>query len=383
MVHYGLLAVYIYDVLLETVSTADDTDRQSFCLQASKNAFGEVMSNMYLHHVGNNTINNIRTHATSMLELLREEVEESIKSASWLSRTDQAVALGKLHTLEAEMGGFDNHWNIAYVNKSHTEIRFQEDFSFLEAVQELYRVFRRELYRLYHIPIERGAFIWTFTVQPYVVNAFHMQSTNIIVLPEAFFQPPFYRADSPEYLNYGSAANSMAHEIFHGLDFTGVLYDARGHLTRPFSDAVKQHLNQTVQCYHNLLSSNFYEEVLIEDTNIAMEIDSSATLNENLADIAGIRHAYRAYQRWVDRHHTEARLPALSLNPSQLFFVSAAQPYCAVIPDLAKIFLMEMDEHLPNGMRINALMMNTPEFAQAFNCSVDSKMVAQETCHIF
>ncbi|XP_045585451.2 uncharacterized protein [Procambarus clarkii] len=383
VLHYGLLAVYIYDVLLETVSASDDTDRQSFCLQATKNVFGEVMSNMYLHHVGNHTINTIRAHTTSILALLREEVEMSIRSSEWLSSEEQLVALSKLHSLHAEVGAFENHWNISYVNESHSKIRFQPGLSFLEAVQEVYRVFRLELYHLYQTPIERRAFIWSFTVQPYIVNAFHMQSTNSIVFPEAFFHPPFYHARGPEYLNYGSAANSMAHEIFHGLDFNGMLYDARGDLTRPFSEAARARLNVTVQCYHDLLSRAFYEEVSVQHANIAMEIDSSATLNENLADIAGIRHAYRAYQKWVERNHIEPRLPAIPLSPSQLFFVSAAQPYCAVIPDVAKIFLMEMDEHLPDGMRINALMMNTPEFAEVFNCSADSRMVASETCHTF
>lgn len=33
--------------------------------------------------------------------------------------------------------------------------------------------------------------------------------------------------------------------------------------------------------------------------------------------------------------------------------------------------------------RINAIMMNTPEFAEVFNCSNNSRMVAHQTCHIF
>ncbi|KAG7161916.1 Neprilysin-2-like 2 [Homarus americanus] len=307
------------------------------------------MSNMYLHYIGNTTVTNIRTHAASMLELLREEVEVSIRSSEWMSKKDKVVALEKLNLLQAEVGAYDRHWNISYVNESHSE-------SLPTKTQP------------YHILVVLTS--WAFTVQPFIVNAFHMQSTNTIVFPEAFFQPPYYLTRGPEYMNYGSAATAMAHEIFHGMDFTG-------------DDKTRQKLNETADCYHNLLAHAFYEVVLVQYTMIAMDIDSSATLNENLADIAGIRHAYRAYQRWVERHYVEPRLPALPLSPEQLFFVSAAQPYCAVIPALAKIFLMELDEHLPNNMRINAVMMNTPEFAQVFNCSQDSRMVAHETCHIF
>ncbi|XP_071521678.1 uncharacterized protein [Panulirus ornatus] len=351
VVHYSLLALYIHDVLMETVSAPEESDRRDFCLQASKNVFGEVMSNMYMHHLGNQTIRNLRTHAASILELLREEVKESVHWALWLNPNDKKEALAKLQTLEAEVATYDNLWNITYINETHAALEFQSNFTFLDTVLELYRVFRIELYRLYPTPIDKVSFIWTLTVQPYIVNAFHMQSTNTIVFPEAFFQDPYYRFQGPEYINYGFAATAMAHEIFHSLDFTGMLFNHRGEMTQPFSEATRNHLNTVVDCYHDLLTHAFYQEVFVEFTKIAMEIDSSATLNENLADIAGIRHAFRAYQRWEELHYVEPHLPAVSLTPHQLFFLSAAQPYCAVIPNLAKIFLMELDEHLPNGIR--------------------------------
>lgn len=383
IVHYAMLILYSYDVLRETIYAPDDMDRADFCLQASKRAFGEVLSNMYLHYVGNETINHIRRHAKDILGLLREEVKSSVEKAPWLSPQDMAAAHDKLRSLEAEIGAYDKHWNLTFVNISHVGINLSEDNSFRDNVLEIYRVLRTELYYLYKEPVDRFSFIWSFTVQPYIVNAFHMHSTNTIVFPEAFFHSPYYTKKGPEYLNYGSAATAMAHEIFHGMDFTGTLFDSHGEMTRPFSNASREHLMSTVRCYHDLLNNAFYEEVAVEDAFIAMEIDSSTTFNENLADIGGIRHSFRAYQTWEKTHYQEPRLPALPLSPHQLFFVSAAQPYCAVIPNLAKILLMELDEHLPNGMRINAMMMNTPEFAQAFQCNKGSRMVANKTCHIF
>ncbi|XP_042882066.1 endothelin-converting enzyme homolog [Penaeus japonicus] len=383
VVHYGMLVLYSFDVLRETIYASDEMDRADFCLQASKRAFGEVLTNMYLHHVGNETINHIRKHTEHILGTLREEVKSSVTNASWLSPEDMNAALDKLLSLEAEIGAYDKHWNLTFVNVSHAGIHLSENNTFRDNVLEIYRVLRTELYYLYKEPVDRFSFIWSFTVQPYIVNAFHMHSTNTIVFPEAFFHAPYYTKKGPEYLNYGSAATAMAHEIFHGIDFTGILFDSRGEMTLPFSNASRDHLQSIVRCYDDLLNKAFYEEVAVEDAFIAMEIDSSTTFNENLADIGGIRHAFRAYQRWERTHYQEPRLPALPLSPHQLFFVSAAQPYCAVIPNLAKILLMELDEHLPNGMRINAMMMNTPEFAKVFQCNKGSRMVANKTCHIF
>ncbi|XP_037773821.1 neprilysin-1-like [Penaeus monodon] len=383
VVHYGMLVLYSYDVLRETIYAPEDMDRADFCLQASKRAFGEALSNMYLHYVGNETIHHIRKHAGDILRMLREEVKSSVEKAPWLSPQDMDAAFDKLQNLEAEIGAYDKHWNLTFVNISHVGIHLSEDNTFRDNVLEIYRVLRTELYYLYKQPVDRYSFIWSFTVQPYIVNAFHMHSTNTIVFPEAFFHTPYYTKKGPEYLNYGSAATAMAHEIFHGIDFTGTLFDSHGEMTRPFSNASREHLKSIVRCYDELLNTAFYEEVAVEDAFIAMEIDSSTTFNENLADIGGIRHSFRAYQRWERSHYQEPRLPALPLSPHQLFFVSAAQPYCAVIPNLAKILLMELDEHLPNGMRINAMMMNTPEFAQVFQCNKGSRMVANKTCHIF
>lgn len=54
--------------------------------------------------------------------------------------------------------------------------------------------------------------------------------------------------------------------------FTGTLFDSHGEMTRPFSNASREHLMSTVRCYHDLLNNAFYEEVAVEDAFIAMEV---------------------------------------------------------------------------------------------------------------
>ncbi|XP_047476356.1 uncharacterized protein LOC125030368 [Penaeus chinensis] len=180
VVHYGMLVLYSFDVLRETIYAPEDMDRADFCLQASKRAFGEVLTNMYLHYVGNETINHIRKHAGDILSTLREEVKSSVEKASWLSPHDTDAAYDKLENLEAEIGAYDKHWNLTFVNISHVGIHLSEDNTFRDNVLEIYRVLRTELYYLYKEPVDRFSFIWSFTVQPYIVNAFHMHSTNTI-----------------------------------------------------------------------------------------------------------------------------------------------------------------------------------------------------------
>ncbi|CAB4016623.1 Endothelin-converting enzyme 1, partial [Paramuricea clavata] len=54
-------------------------------------------------------------------------------------------------------------------------------------------------------------------------------------------------------------------------------------------------------------------------------VNGNVTLSENIADNGGIKYAFRAYQKWRDRHGNEKKLPALSFNNDQLFFISFAQ----------------------------------------------------------
>ncbi|XP_045116012.1 neprilysin-3-like isoform X2 [Portunus trituberculatus] len=383
VIHYALLTLYSYDVLQETVYATEGTNREDFCLQAVKSVFGEVMSNLYLHHIGNDTLENIKTKASSLMDILREEVEESVSGSAWLGQEDKEKVLERLHSMKLKVGAREKHWDIEFVNKSHAELSFPLNGSFLHTVLELYRAFRYQLYQLHHTPMESDDFIWSFTVQPYMVDAFYAVDINSVVFPEAFFHPPFHRHNAPHYINFGSTATSIAHEIFHALDFLGIQFDERGLLTRPFSQAMVERLNITSDCYHNLLTENFFEVRYMHHTLIALEIDEVITKNENIADISGIHTAFKSYRRWEEAQGVEPRLPALPLNPHQLFFVSAAQPYCSVSTMVGNILLMELDEHLPNKLRINGMMKNMPEFSQVFSCPPTSKMFSDQTCHLF
>lgn len=54
-------------------------------------------------------------------------------------------------------------------------------------------------------------------------------------------------------------------------------------------------------------------------------LNGSLTLDENIADIVGIKEAYFAYRRYVDKHGKEPRLPGMEqYNPEQLFFLGYA-----------------------------------------------------------
>lgn len=55
------------------------------------------------------------------------------------------------------------------------------------------------------------------------------------------------------------------------------------------------------------------------------DVNGIQTLDENIADIAGLKESYYAYQRYLDQHGREPKLPGLEqYNQEQLFFLGFA-----------------------------------------------------------
>lgn len=53
------------------------------------------------------------------------------------------------------------------------------------------------------------------------------------------------------------------------------------------------------------------------------------TQGENIADNGGVKESYIAYQRWVEKHGPEPKLPGLDYTPQQMFWIASGQTWCA------------------------------------------------------
>lgn len=75
-------------------------------------------------------------------------------------------------------------------------------------------------------PTERTS--WNIPFGPATVNGFYKPDSNQIYLPAGILHPPFYDPNNPNYLNYGGIGSVIGHEITHGFDNNGRLYDKNG-----------------------------------------------------------------------------------------------------------------------------------------------------------
>lgn len=108
------------------------------------------------------------------------------------------------------------------------------------------------------------------------------------------------------------------------------------------------------------------------------------TLDENIADNAGIRVAYNAYlTKASGEGFVERGLPGLNFTAKQLFWISSASAFCQKINDkFKKVIEGEFlnDEHPPSEVRINAAFANMEEFSDDFQCKIGSRMKPLDRC---
>ncbi|CAB4022954.1 endothelin-converting enzyme 1-like [Paramuricea clavata] len=152
----------------------------------------------------------------------------------------------------------------------------------------------------------------------------------------------------------------VGHEITHGFDKTGSEFDEKGNLRQWWTR--KSHAN-FVKRSTCLIEE--YDKVKI----FGYKVNGSKTLSENIADNGGLKYAFRAYQNWRKINGDEDKLPGLSFNNDQLFFVGFAQLWCSKYTKEFAKTLMDKDVHSLNPVRVRVPVSNFPEFNKAFGCT--------------
>ena len=75
-------------------------------------------------------------------------------------------------------------------------------------------------------PVDKNEWL----MSPQTVNAYYMPPANEIVFPAAILRPPFFDPEADDAANYGGIGMVIGHEIGHGFDDKGALYDGDGAL---------------------------------------------------------------------------------------------------------------------------------------------------------
>jgi len=207
------------------------------------------------------------------------------------------------------------------------------------------------------------------------VNAYYAPSFNQIVFPAGILQPPFFYQGGGNFVNYGAIGAVIAHELTHGFDDQGRMYDGSGRLTHTgwmSAESIKA-FNKTQQCFTKQYG-NF--------EMYGMHVNGKLTLGENIADNGGLSGAFAAYQRHKSAFK-DKRLPGMGLTSEQTFFLSFAQLWCRKArPDITKNQMLT-DPHTPGKYRVIGTLQNSKAFSDAYQCKPKSVMNPDVKCKLW
>ncbi|XP_055336675.1 neprilysin-11-like [Paramacrobiotus metropolitanus] len=307
----------------------------------------------------------LKEKATMMIDDIRQGFLELLNQADWMDQATRERADQKLSTI-IDMVAYPDIFvsNISAVNDEYEDISLGA--TFVESVNQLMNyTFTGDLKRLGDPNIRGDPVVNTGDIT--VVDASYNPIANLMRIPVGILQLPFFNAGSPQYLNYGGIGFVIGHETTHGFDDMGSLYDDQGFRKSWWT-------NETYDTYQKRVDG------IINQYNAYItpygKINGKLTSGENVADNGGLRAAYKGYKRYRERiGQPEPVLPGLEkFTPEQLFFISSANIWCYKgRPEVARSELLT-EVHSPKKFRVNGVVSNMPEFAQAFNCPKNSKM---------
>jgi putative endopeptidase len=329
------------------------------CVQFTDRNLGEALGKAYVAQVFSPVL---KASTQEMVTLIEDAMQQRIQALDWMSDETKQQALAKLHSIRNKIGYPDTWRDYSSVEISRSD--FLGDIARASAFES-----RRDFFKIGQ-PVDRTE--WGMT--PPTVNAYYSAQKNDINFPAGVLQPPLYDAKIDDAPNYGNTGGTIGHELTHGFDDEGSKFDGKGNLKDWWTKDDRQKFDERTKC----VSDQYARYVVVDD----IHINSKLTLGEDVADLGG---EFLAYMAWRAATKDKALQPVESLTPEQRFFVGFAQWACAnERPENQRVNALT-DPHSPPKYRINGVVVNMPEFAQAFSCKQGQAMVkpADQVCKVW
>jgi len=326
--------------------------RDTFCVASTIEQFSDLVSHEW---VMKDFSNAQRELASTLVQWIYQGIGDRIKNVDWLDNTTRSAAMDKWGKIVRNVG-YSNDWLDYTTLKQFVGYPFPD----LQSVNYFMNVANNQLYLQ---PVDRTQ----MPTRDYMIqNAFYNPSTNNINLLGGLMFPPFFDVDAPMMLNLAAYGMVIGHEITHGFDNQGRLFNGTGAYINWWTETSDKEFNQRAQCLIDQYSS-----YTVNTTEGIMRVNGTKTLGENIADHGGINVAYASYQKYAAPANGNL---LKDITNDQLFFLYYAQNWCAETSLAFNLLRLKKDVHSPARWRVNGPLSNKKEFAQAYGCSADSNM---------
>ena len=329
------------------------------CVQYVDYDLGEALGQVYVAKVFSPEL---KAATLDMVKRIEDAMGQRIRALDWMSPETKQQALTKLAGIRNKIG-YPDKW------RDYSSVTIVRD-DFAGNVERAHQFESRRDINKIGKPVDHGE--WDISAP--TVDAYYNPQMNDINFPAGVLQPPLYDPKMDDAPNYGNTGGTIGHELTHGFDDEGSQFDAHGNLKDWWTKEDREKFDARTKCVDDQYSSY----ISVEDVHV----NGKLTLGENVADLGG---EILAYMAWKDATKDKHLQPVDGLTPEQRFFVGFAQWDCANERPEDMRMRAITDPHSPARYRINGVVVNMPEFKEAFQCKDGQPMVkpAANVCRVW
>lgn len=287
----------------------------------------------------------------NLVKNLQTALGERIDQQTWMSDETKAKAHEKLDAFYVKVGYPDKWRDYTALDIDTTNLwnnmkratAFEYDYMLAKANK----------------PVDRTE--WLMPAQ--MVNAYYNPTTNEICFPAAILQYPFFDMEADDAFNYGAIGVVIGHEMTHGFDDQGSLYDKDGNLNNWWTKEDSVRFREKTK-----VMEEFFDSIEVLP---GLHANGRLTLGENIADHGGIKVAFQAYKNATK----DAPLADIDgFTPDQRFFIAYANLWAASIRDEQIRVATKTDPHALGEWRVNGALPQIDAWYEAFGVTEDNAM---------
>ncbi len=293
-----------------------------------------------------------------MVELvanLQVALGERINGLTWMTDVTKVKAQEKLAAFHVKVG-YPDKW------KDYSTLNIEND-SFWANIKRANLWEHQEMIAKIGQPVDADE--WHMT--PQTVNAYYNPTTNEICFPAGILQYPFFDMNADDAFNYGAIGVVIGHEMTHGFDDQGRLYDKDGKLndwwTKEDADNFTERANVMVDFFNNI------------EVASGVQANGELTLGENIADHGGLQISYQAFQKALAKSSLN---DVDGFTPEQRFFLAYANVWAANIRPKEILERTKSDPHSLGKWRVDGALPHINSWYKAFDINEGDALFVQE-----
>lgn len=345
-----------YSTVLEGVK--EQKTRLKKIVESTDAALGELIGQVYVEeYLPKGT-------KEKLLEIgnnIRDVYADHIKALDWMTDATKQKALSKLSKINMKVG-YPDKWK----DMSNLEI---DRSSYVQNTINVSKWEYNFMINKYGKPVDRNE--WNMSPQTY--NAYYSPTNNEIVVPACNIIVPGFEGRMPDdAVLYGIVGGStFGHEITHGFDDQGSLYDENGNL----KDWWTKEDREKFVVKTKLIVQQFDDYTVLDN----MHVKGENSQGENIADLGGVIMGYEAFKKTKQGQSTETMY---GYTPDQRYFLSYAYAWMVNRTDASLAKQIMSDVHSPAEFRINGPLSDIDEFYKAFNINKGDAMYRDENIRV-